>query len=238
MQRGAFEMAENAFRRAFRSARRAGIRDVAAEALHDLYTIAVDTDRTTEAEELARRAFNAYPSAHPRLPALAHDVAVFWMLQGHHARALPILQAVLGTGLNLSDRLLVVSGIARAAGGAEDRDAFLSAWVKTWGIIDSNPHLECVTSSLVRLAYGSASLGDRERVELAAGYALEIALKRSQIPVADEARAILDGAADVPLDTPVEPAVEQLAQRLTTRIRKRARSAAGTGPGEVPCLRC
>lgn len=238
MQRGAFDMAERSFQRAYQSARRAGVRDVAAEALHDLYTVAVETGRKGEAEELARRAFNVYPSAHPRLAALAHDVAVFWMMQGHHARALPVLHAVLGTGLSLSDRLLAVSGIARAAGGAEDRDAFLSAWVETWEIIDAHPELECVTSSLVRLAYGSASLGDRERVELAAGFALKLALKRGQTPVADEARAILEGVVDVSVEVPVEPEVEQFASRLMTRMRKRARSTAGTGPHRVPCLRC
>jgi tetratricopeptide (TPR) repeat protein len=238
MQQGAFDTAELAFRRAYRAARRSGVRDVAGEALHDLFTVAVETGRKEEAEELARRAFHAYPSAHPGLVTLAHDVAVLWMLQGHHARALPILQAVLGTGPDLLVRLIVVSGIARAAGGAGDRDAFFSAWVETWGIVDANPDLECVTSSLVRLAYGSASLGDRERVELAAGYALELALKRSQTPVADEARAILEGAVDVSVDAPVEPEVEQLASRLMTRMRKRARSAAGTGSGAAPCLRC
>ncbi|HLL45663.1 MAG TPA: hypothetical protein VK399_03100, partial [Longimicrobiaceae bacterium] len=81
-------------------------------------------------------------------------------------------------------------------------------------------------------------LGDRERVELAAGFALKLALKRGQTPVADEARAILEGAVDVSVEAPVEPEVEQLASRLMTRLRKRARSTAGTGPHRVPCLRC
>lgn len=240
MQRGAFEVAERAFRRAYRYSRRSGVRSVAGEALHDLFTLAVETGRTQEAEELARRAFTAYPPAHPRLVMLAHDVAVLWMLQGHHARALPILQSVLGTELDLGVRLMVVSGLARAAGGAGDRDVFLSAWVETWGIIDANPHMECVTSSLVRLAYGSASLGDRERVELAAGYGLELALKRVQTPIADEARALLEGATQL-VSAPEEPtpaAVEQLAEQFTTRLRRRALSAARVGPGEGPPLRC
>jgi tetratricopeptide (TPR) repeat protein len=240
MQRGAFEVAERAFRRAYKYARRSGERAVAGEALHDLFSLAVETGRKREAEELANRAFTAYPPAHPRLVMLAHDVAVLWMLQGHHARALPILQSVRAMELDLGVRLMVVSGIARAAGGAGDRDAFLSAWVETWGIIDANPHLECVTSSLVRLAYGSASLGDRERVELAAGYGLELAVKRVQTPFVEEARALLEGTAkpaSVP-EGPTPAVVEQLAERLTTRLRRRSRSAARTGPGEGPSLRC
>lgn len=240
MQQGAFDTAERAFRRAYSAARRSGVRDVAGEALHDLFTVAVETGRKEEAELLASRAFNAYPSAHPGLVTLAHDVAVLWMLQGHHARALPILQAVLGTAPDLLVRLIVVSGIARAAGGAGDRDAFLSAWVETWGIVDANPHLNCVTSSLCSLAYGSASLGDRERVELAAGYALDLATKRGQTEVAERARELLEGAVQpVPAPENATPApVEQLAERLKARLRKRARSAAGTGPGEGPPLRC
>ncbi len=240
MQRGAFDVAERAFRRAYKYSRRSGVRAVAGEALHDLFTLAVETGRKQEAEELARRAFHAYPSAHPGLVTLAHDVAVLWMLQGHHARALPILQAVLATGLDLSVRLMVVSGIARAAGGAGDRDAFLSAWVETWGIIDANPHLECVTSSLVRLAYGSALLEDRERVELAAAYSLELATKRGQTAVAEESRALLKGDVQ-PVNAPEEPtpaAVELFAERLKARIVKRARSAAGVGASENPPLRC
>jgi tetratricopeptide (TPR) repeat protein len=240
MQRGAFEVAERAFRRAYKYARRSGVRAVAGEALHDLFSLAVETGRKREAEELANRAFTAYPPAHPRLVMLAHDVAVLWMLQGHHARALPILQSVRAMELDLGVRLMVVSGVARAAGGAGDRDAFLSAWVETWGIIDANPHLECVTSSLVRLAYGSASLGDRERVELAAGYGLELALKRVQTPFVQEARALLEETAK-PVSVPEGPtpaAVEQLAERLTTRLRRRSQSATRTGPGEGPSLRC
>jgi tetratricopeptide (TPR) repeat protein len=240
MQQGAFDTAERAFRRAYSAARRSGVRDVAGEALHDLFTVAVETGRKEEAEVLASRAFNAYPSSHPGLVTLAHDVAVLWMLQGHHARALPILQAVLGTGPDLLVRLIVVSGIARAAGGAGDRDAFLSAWVETWGIVDANPHLTCVTSSLCSLAYGSASLGDRERVELAAGYALDLATKRGQTEVAERARELVEGVVQpVPAPEDATPApVEQLAERLKARLRKRARSAAGTGPGEDPPLRC
>ncbi|HEX8274815.1 MAG TPA: hypothetical protein VF615_19435 [Longimicrobiaceae bacterium] len=239
MQRGAFDVAERAFRRAYKYSRRSGVRAVAAEALHDLYTLAVETGRKREAEELARRAFTAYPPAHPGLVALAHDVAVLWMLQGHHTRALPILQSVLGTDLDLGVRLMVVSGLARAAGGAGDRDAFLSAWVETWGIIDANPHLECVTSSLVRLAYGSALLGDRERVELAAAYGLELALQRGQTPFADEARALLEGVAQPvsALEEPTPAAAKQFAEQLTTRLRRRARSAARVGPGEGPLPR-
>lgn len=238
MYQGAYGAAERAFQRAYRSARRAGIRDVAAQALHDLFTVAVETGRAAEANELARRTFTAYPSAHPRLPALAHDVAVFWMLTGHPARALPVLQAVLPALRDLPDRLPTVSGIARAAGLVGDRVAFLSALTETWGIIDANPQVECATSSLMNLAYGSAALGDGERVEVAAGYALQLATARGQERVAGDARALLEGGmlprADAPL--PPDPAADELAARIAQRIR--TRHSAGASLGVAASLRC
>ncbi|HEX2190774.1 MAG TPA: tetratricopeptide repeat protein [Longimicrobiaceae bacterium] len=238
MHKGAYGDAEKAFGRAFRYARRAGIREVAAEALHDLFTVAVETGRVAEAQELARRAFHAYPAAHGRLPALAHDIAVFWMFQGYPARALPVLQAVRSAVHNLSDQLLAVSSIARAAGEAGDLEAFVAAWVDTWAIIDANPHLDCITSSLILLAQGSEALGDRERVEVAARYALEVATARGQSRVAEDARILLAGA-DVTRTGGTgnpDPAADRLATRLTRRIRSRPRQAAGTSPDTGPCL--
>ncbi|HEX2190245.1 MAG TPA: hypothetical protein VHG51_15160, partial [Longimicrobiaceae bacterium] len=240
MYKGAYGDAEDAFGRAFRYARRAGIREVAAEALHDLFTVAVETGRVAEAEELARRAFHAYPAAHHRLPALAHDIAVFWMLQGHPARALPVFQAVRTVVRDRADHLLAISNVVRAAGEVGDRETFVGAWVDSWAIIDAAPHLECVTSSLLRLAYGSAALGDRERVEVAARYALELATARGQSQVTEEAGILLAGAdvSRVGESGEKDPAADQLATRLIQRMRSRARQAAGTSPDTGPCLGC
>ncbi len=168
------------------------MRTMRAEALHDLFTVAVETHNVAEGESLARRALHAYPSGHPRIPALAHDVAVFWMLQGYHARALPVLQAVARVISRHSDRLVTWSNLARAAGGARQADVFAAAWTATWQIIDEQPSLDCVTSSLLRLAYGSAHLEDWERVRLAAGYSAELADRRGQDAVRREAQLLLD----------------------------------------------
>ena len=64
-------------------------------ALHDLFTIAVETSPPAEAQELARLAFRAYGPRHPKLPALAHDVAYFWMGQGRFEPALEVFRAVM-----------------------------------------------------------------------------------------------------------------------------------------------
>ena len=75
IQRGDYAPARLAHLRTFRIARRFGFWDIKGNALHDLFTIAVDQGHMVEAENLARQAFQAYPKNAARLPALASDVA-------------------------------------------------------------------------------------------------------------------------------------------------------------------
>jgi tetratricopeptide (TPR) repeat protein len=233
MQLSDYRRARLAFERAYKTARRAGIRTLRAEALHELFTVAVETNTVADAETYAQKAFRACPLAHELLPRLAHDVAVFWMLQGFYARALPVFQAVLGTMTRPNDRLMVLSSIARAAGGAGRLDLFANAWVDTWQIIDDCPTLECVTSSLVNLARGSASLGDWERVELAARHAFELAGARNQTTVQQDANALLEAAERHDFAEQCLPPVEELtilesAEHLADALVRRLTRYAGT----------
>lgn len=234
MQRSEYGRAKISLERALRTARRAGVRPLRARALHSLFTVAVETNRVSEAEALARQAFKAYPRDHAQLPKFAHDVAVFWMLQGFHERAMTVFQAVLGTTNTANDQLLVLSNLARAAGGARRLDVFANAWVSTWQIIDDCPTLECVTSSLVRLAYGSASLDDWERVELAARYAAELARERGQVQVEQEAGALLDAAerrqfVEKRIPPPNEPVLVESADLLAEHLVRRLAGYSGRG---------
>jgi len=233
MQLSDYRRARLAFERAYKTARRAGIRTLRAEALHELFTVAVETNTVVDAETYAQKAFRACPLRHGLLPRLAHDVAVFWMLQEFYVRALPVFQAVLGTMTRPNDRLMVLSSIARAAGGAGRVDIFANAWVDTWQIIDDCPTLECVTSSLLRLAYGSALLHDWERVELAARHAMELAQTRGQAQVAQEANALLEAAerhhfSQALISPPAEPAVLEEADNLARALVKRLAGYVGT----------
>jgi len=233
MQRGDYGRARLALERALNTARRAGMRTLRAEALHELFTVAVETDTIEDAETYAQKAFRACPPGHVLLPRLAHDVAVFWMLHGFYARALPVFQAVLGTMTRQNDRLMVLSSIARASGGAGRIDLFANAWVDTWQIIDDCPTLECVTSSLLRLAYGSACLHDWERVELAARHALELARTRGQTQVQQEAGVLLAIAErqeyiEKSLPSAEEPAVLESADHLADALVRRLTSYADT----------
>lgn len=226
MQRGNYERAKLALERAFKTARRAGMRTLRAEALHDLFTVAVETNQVTEAEVFARKAFRAYPRDYANLPKFAHDVAVFWMFQGYFDRALTVFQAVLGTVSSAGDRLRILSSIARAAGSAGRLDVFANAWVETWQIVDDYPALECITSSLVNLACGSAALGDWERVDLAARYAFELSVVRHQTSVQQDATALLEAAEhhhfeQILVARPTEPAIVESADHLAGDMVRR-----------------
>jgi tetratricopeptide (TPR) repeat protein len=232
MQRGNYERAKLALERAFNTARRAGMRTLRAEALHDLFTVAVETNQVTEAENIARKAFRAYPRDHANLPKFAHDVAVFWMFQGYFDRALTVFQAVLGTVSSAGDRLRILSSIARAAGGAGRVDIFANAWVETWQIVDDCPTIECVTSSLVRLAYGSASLHEWERVAIAARHALNLSRERGQAQVEQEATMLLEAAehhqfVETLISTPLEPLIVESADHLAGHLVRRLADYAG-----------
>jgi len=234
MHRGDYALARLALERAFNTARRTGMRALRAEALHDLFTVAVETSQVGEAEALARKVFRAYPRDHANLPKFAHDVAVFCMFQGFHARALPVFQAVLGTVSRAGDRLRIVSSIARAAGGAGRIDVFAHAWVDTWQIVDDYPALECVTSSLVRLAYGAASLRDWERVNLAARLAVNLSRERGQTQVEQEAAVLLRAAElhdfeETLIPAAPEPETAISADDLAVDLVRRITSYAGRG---------
>ena len=234
MQRGDYGRAKLTFERSLNTARRAGLRVIRARSLHSLFALAVETNQAAGAEAYARMASRAYPRNHAHLPKLAHDVAIFWMFQGYYERALIVLQAVLGTVTRTNERLMLVSSIARAAGGAGRIGAFTSAWAETWQIVDTCPTLECVTSSLLRLAYGSASLRDWERVELAARHALELAAARGQVQVQQEAKALLDAAeqhhfTETLISPPEEAAILESADRLARDLVRRLAGYADGG---------
>lgn len=191
VQRGNFPAAERAFLKALRRARRAGLRPVRAEALHDLFSVCAESRRTAEAEVYARRAARAYGRRHPRLPALAHDVAGFWLLQGFFERSLRVFQALVNLFPHPTARLQVLANTARAAGGAQQKYVFLDCWIEVSRMVDSRKGGEYGAAAMLNLAYGSAHLSDWERAELAARSALDLAKEQGQKQVEAEAETLL-----------------------------------------------
>ena len=192
IQRGDYPAARDKLLIALRAARRHGLWSIKPLALHDLCCIAIHDGNTEEVTSYARRAFRAYGRRHPRVVALAHDVAFFWMLQGYFAPALRVFRAVAGYVTDHPHRLLAQSSVARAAGGVGDRFSYNEAWADTWRLIDATHDTEKVAEALVNLAHGAASIGDRDRATIAAGQALTVALQRQEAEQRDAAESLLN----------------------------------------------
>jgi tetratricopeptide (TPR) repeat protein len=191
MQRGDAPRARARLLRALRSSRRYGVWTVKPFALHDLFLLTATGDDPRLAEQYARAAYRAYGRRHPRLPALAHDVAWFWMLQRQYHRALPIFEAVLRHFTRPPERMLVLSNVARAAGGAFQFNVFDRAWTEVWRMVDDSKDRERVSEALINLSHGAAAMGQVVRMEMAASYAQTIAARRSEATQLMEAEELL-----------------------------------------------
>ncbi|HEX5725629.1 MAG TPA: tetratricopeptide repeat protein [Longimicrobiaceae bacterium] len=234
IQRGNYPAARRFHIRALRAARRHGMRDIQGRALHDLFVIGVDSGGSMESLEYARGAFRAYGSTHPRLPALAHDIAFFWMTRGRFAPALTVFQAMLPHLKQPSEQLMGWGNVARAAGGAGDRTVFDEAWDRSWSMAHENDSGLHAPQALLDLAHGATSLSDWSRAERAAEAARGLAERREENRVALAAEAVLDAVArrkGVELEArPPEgdeaEATEVLAADLVRSLRETASAAA------------
>jgi tetratricopeptide (TPR) repeat protein len=192
LQRGNVPAARRFHIRGLRAARRHGLRDIQARALHDLFVIAVDAAPPQEALEYARASFKAYGPTHAKLPVLAHDLAYFWMQRGRFAQALSVFQGLLPHIVEPCERMQAVADIGRAAGGAGDRAGFDEAWSELWSYAGDWYTRPTAAQALLDLSRGAASLKDWGRAERAATTAREVAARREESRVMLEADALLD----------------------------------------------
>lgn len=192
--RGNYPAARRFLIRGLRAARRHALRDIQGRALHDLFTIAVETNPPAEAQELARLAFRAYGPRHPRLPALAHDVAYFWMSQGRFEPALEVFRAVLPHLHDANERIICSGNVGRAAGATNDRAAFDEAWEQVWGAASEWDKLPLAAQAQLELAHGASSLRDWGRAERAAESARDLGQRKGAGGVVIESEVVLDAA--------------------------------------------
>lgn len=194
VRRGNYPAAHRMHIKALRAARRKGLQQVQGMALHDLFVIATETGRPAQAEDYARQAYRAYGPSHPSVPSLAHDVAYFWMNQGHFARSLPIFEGVLAHFADPSVRFVVQAHIARAAGGAGDRNAFRRYWTECIRIAKEPFARAVAADALTELALGASSLNEWDRAEQASSRAIEIAQETGDAKALIRSEAILEAA--------------------------------------------
>lgn len=192
MQKGNFPIARKFYVRCLRAARRHCLKDTLGCANHDLMAISILSGSTEGVERYARAAFDAYGRGNQRLPRLAHDVAYFWITQGHFSRAIPVLRALVPHTRSASEQLILFSNLARAAGATGNRDLFDQGWDRALEIIDQGTVVDQSAEAWLELAHGAVSLKQWARASRAAGRALELATNRGEARIRLSAESVLD----------------------------------------------
>jgi tetratricopeptide (TPR) repeat protein len=190
--RGNFPAAHRMHIKALRSGKRKGLTEIVGLASHELFVIATETGRLEHAEHYARQAFRAYSPQHRLLPALAHDIAYYWMNQGHFARAQPVFEALQPLLPRPRNQLLVRAHGLRAAGGAGDREQFRKNWNEAMKLAREPEVLKVLADALLEMARGATSLGEWDRAEQVAERALAVATERGEAAVMLRAEGILE----------------------------------------------
>lgn len=191
VQRGNFPLARRAHERALRTALRHNLRDLQGIAYHDLFAAVIETGGA-DADAFAEQALQAYGPAHPSLPRLAFDVAYKWILNGFCADALRVALCLQERFPSPCDRALVLSMIARSAGGAGRSDQFEAARAELEVLLSTDAAGESSARALLGVAYGAASLANWEQAEEYAAAALQVASRRSEGRLTVAAEAALD----------------------------------------------
>jgi tetratricopeptide (TPR) repeat protein len=182
VRRGNIPRAIQAFRKCLRATRRYGLPEIRGMAMHDMFGLLVEQRRYNDAVRAAKEAFRLYSRTHhPRLPALVHDIALYWQRRGHSRRALPVLYALLPHLKRPENVLLCWSSIALAAAEAADRETYHQAWTACWEIIDAPGSTEeNHAAAAINLALGAARLRDNARLSVAASFAHAVAERRRE----------------------------------------------------------
>lgn len=219
--------------RGLRSAGRRRLRGLQGTALHNLFVLSAEAHDAPRAHEYARGALSRYGTRHPRLPALAHDVACFWSNRGLFAQAVPVLEAVLPHIPTVEERAVVLANVSRAAAGAGQRARFEARWADTVAALAASRSDERAAEAWLDLARGAALMAAWERAEKAAGRAFDIASRRRQSHVSLEAEAEREAARACRLAAAGREAAPALAQQadelvsaLVTSLEGRLAAAA------------
>ena len=203
---GSYRRAENRLARGLALAAKHGLHRVRGEILHDLFVLELNRQEFARAEEYATSALRQYLPRHDRLPALAHDLACLWMDQGHFARALPLLRAVVPHHEDPAEQFQSYAAAARAAGGAGDPLAFEWAWSRARDVIARLDERRVRPAALVDLGRGASSLGRWAEAIQAFEEARVVARTRGETGVVATAEAGLAAVgAERGADTPARP---------------------------------
>lgn len=232
---GHFERAQQHYWKAVQASLRVGRKSLAGSAHHNLLHVMIATERFAEAREHAQAAAKFYPAGHPRLPILAHDIALLWLWQGYFSSALPILKLVLPLIKGQRERILVLASLARCAAAIKDHICYERAAAEVVAMAAGNS--EMADSSLYHIAEGARSFWEWDKAEILATRALSLAHERGNSPVAALAGSLLDAVGAHKLgDVDVIPVVGSTIDTATELVIRKLQKqpAPDVYPGAVP----
>lgn len=157
-----------------------GFGDLQRRALHDLMSVSIDSGDYAAAEEYARKALPLTPPQHPRLPNLAHDTAVSWLMRGQTERAAVVLVAAVPHMRDAVERGLGWANLAWAEAVRGRQDAHLHALAQSWALIGRRPVGNVPAWAFLALARGAAHLARWEEAERLAERAALAARERAE----------------------------------------------------------
>lgn len=220
--------------RSQRFARRYGERVLEGEIFHNLLAIAISSDDTAHVEEYARQAFERYLPAHHRLPALAYDLAYFWLMRGHTRRALTIFKELLPHFPQPEQRIQVLAALARGAGKANDRALFTRSWEEANVLTPKLGAAVTLPHALLDLGLGAAHFGMYADASTVFSEALRLGEERGQgsvVVLADKYLAAVAGAHNP--DAPGKPEVAAASDPQSEKLASRMAALLGLTPAFV-----
>ena len=230
IQKGNFPLAWRAQVRGLKAALRHDLRDMQGSAYHNLFAIQLETGAEESPQGLADAAFRAYGPGHVQLPRLAYDVAFYWMEQGFFAASLQLAKELETHFEGVTERALVLSLVARAAGGAGDRAAFDAAWSGLEELLEGTAGEDAAARALLAVAYGACSLNEWELAGRCAERALRAAAERREGKTEIAAEAALERVRARACATRAaeHPAAARLADELAAALRTPRKALATT----------
>lgn len=201
--------------RALRATRRHNLQPLQGEILHDLAVVAIASGHGKDADRLVSDAFQGYRHGHPRLSALAYDVAYHWMSEGYFTRASFVFQALLSHFEDPPRRLQVIAALARAEGATGQMDRFQTHWIEASQLSHLPECQRVLAAVLLDLGRGASSLGEWEHAEEALHAALSTAAMRGEADVLGQARTALERVR-------LKRKADTTPERITTRVQSQA----------------
>ncbi len=189
--RGNLSGAEAAFGKALRRARRHRLQPVVAAAYHELMITATRRNNLRAVATFARQASRNYPAGDPRLHALAHDVAAFWLKKGFYEEALRMFHAIPETFGSPLDQLAKACNELKASGPLRLTDDFSHALARVETLLQDPSTDQHKALAYMSVAVGAHGIGNRDLALRWAREALAVARSRAEAQVEMEAESLI-----------------------------------------------